>query len=134
MLFQNPSSFFSTSNNKSTNRRFVRDRYTGTISRYNLYGNSTDLQFITDRWSRIPVGEFNGSRVGAYFPWPPNKAGERVQKHLVSESPESMFNTELTRRPPTNLPGRIRMAFGRAAPGYYAERFPSKNHVTENTL
>ncbi|CAL8078187.1 unnamed protein product [Calicophoron daubneyi] len=107
-------------------RNFPKDRYTYLFKGENLYGKSPNLQYIGDVWSRYPDWDRRGSRLGAYYPWPPLKAGEKVAKHLKEESPSSLLGTELIRRPPTNLPGPVTMAFGRAAPGYYAKRFPNK--------
>ncbi|TPP61270.1 hypothetical protein FGIG_02319 [Fasciola gigantica] len=113
---------------------FPKDRYAYTIKGENLYGKSKNLQYIGEIWSRCPKLDRDGSRAGAYFPWPPDKAGDKILKHLHNESIASMQGIELRRRPPTNLPGPITMAFGRATPGYYALRYPNRETWTNSTV
>ncbi|KER18814.1 hypothetical protein T265_15811, partial [Opisthorchis viverrini] len=124
--FQHSSPFFSRGSSLPSDRRFLKDRFSRVVSGNNLYGRSLDHSHISSKWSRFPERENSGSRVGAVYPWPPNKAGDRVSEHLRVESPMSLVGTELDRRPPTNLPTGISMAFGRAAPGYYAPRYPNR--------
>lgn len=54
--------------------------------------------------------------------------GDKINSHLKWERGETLMGIELERRPPTNRPGDVYMAFGRAAPGYYEQRYPSKHH------
>lgn len=54
-------------------------------------------------------------------------SGERVEKYgSRSISYNALLGIEIEHRPPTNTPGPIKMAFGRAAPGYYAQKYPSR--------
>lgn len=54
-------------------------------------------------------------------------SGERVEKYdSRSISCNALLGIEIEHRPPTNIPGPIKMAFGRAAPGYYAQKYPSR--------
>ncbi|KAA3671130.1 uncharacterized protein DEA37_0014950, partial [Paragonimus westermani] len=125
-LSQDPSPFFARGMTIPEDRRFPRERHTYFTSRHNLCGNSCDHSHIERKWMREPEREHSGSRVGAYYPWPPNKAGEKTVEHLRTESPSTLIGIELERRPPTNVPGDIRMVFGRATPGYYAHRYPNR--------
>uniref|UniRef100_A0A5K4EP99 Uncharacterized protein n=1 Tax=Schistosoma mansoni TaxID=6183 RepID=A0A5K4EP99_SCHMA len=97
------------------------------MEKYNLNENLSDLQTLSENWSSYPVSNYNCSRPGAFFPWPRNITGKRVEKHdNRSISPNALLGIEIERRPPTNIPGPIKMAFGRAAPGYYAQKYPSR--------
>ncbi|KAA0197205.1 hypothetical protein FBUS_05148 [Fasciolopsis buskii] len=125
-LRDDPSTLFVQAAPIPKDRYFPKDRYAYTIKGENLYGRSKNLQYIGEMWTRCPKLDRDGSRVGAYIPWPPDKAGDKIRKHFHSESTSSMHGIELRRRPPTNLPGPVTMAFGRATPGYYALRFPSE--------
>ncbi|KAF5401498.1 hypothetical protein PHET_04285 [Paragonimus heterotremus] len=123
---EDPSPFFARGMSIPEDRRFPRERHTYFTSRHNLCGNSSDHSYVEKKWMREPEREHSGSRVGAYYPWPPSKAGEKTEKHLRTESPSTLIGIELESRPLTNLPGDIRMAFGRATPGYYAHKYPNR--------
>ncbi|CAH8474554.1 unnamed protein product [Heterobilharzia americana] len=105
---------------------FSHDRCTKSSDGVDLCGNSPDIQYVDEFRSKYPVTKYNGSRPGAFFPWPRNMAGERVVEYNRSLPLNNMIGIEMERRPSTNLPGEIKMAFGRAAPGYYAQKYPNK--------
>ncbi|VDP82625.1 unnamed protein product [Echinostoma caproni] len=60
--------------------------------------------------------------------------GEKIKKHLHTESIVDFHGIELVRRPPTNLIGPITMANGRAVPGYYAPRYPNQRTWSKSTV
>ncbi|KAK4472242.1 hypothetical protein MN116_003513 [Schistosoma mekongi] len=108
-------------------KHFSEKISTHTIDRNNLNDDSNDSKLVSKIWSRYPDANYHSSRPGAFFPWPQNIIGKRIEKHNSrSISPKALLGIEIERRPPTNIPGSIRMAFGRAAPGYYAKKYPGK--------
>ncbi|CAH8456141.1 unnamed protein product [Schistosoma margrebowiei] len=104
-----------------------REISTNSPEKYNLNENLSDLQTVSEISPSYPVSNYNSSRPGAFFPWPRNIKGERIEKYdSRSISYNSLLGIEIDHRPPTNIPGPIKMAFGRAVPGYYAQKYPSK--------
>ncbi|CAH8833443.1 unnamed protein product [Trichobilharzia szidati] len=121
-----PGVLFSSGSTAHDHKNLLVNRYTKTIDKSNLCGASPDFHYVDELRSRVPNSKYNGSRPGAFFPWPRYMAGEKVEKLSRSLSPSTLIGIEMERRPPTNLPGPIKMAFGRAAPGYYAQRYPNE--------
>ncbi|BHF72483.1 hypothetical protein SprV_0401554900 [Sparganum proliferum] len=106
---------------------FRRHRRTYMIPKEVLYmQNRRDVFWVGPEWSRKSEYQHDGAPPSAVLPWPREQAGERVEKHLKNESRENFLGIEHYRRPPTNLPVKSIMKYGRATGGYYAERFPSK--------
>ncbi|XP_018645222.1 hypothetical protein Smp_140370 [Schistosoma mansoni] len=125
--FQECGTVSSHENVSQYHKHLSREISTDSMEKYNLNENLSDLQTLSENWSSYPVSNYNCSRPGAFFPWPRNITGKRVEKHdNRSISPNALLGIEIERRPPTNIPGPIKMAFGRAAPGYYAQKYPSK--------
>ncbi|CAH8447189.1 unnamed protein product [Schistosoma turkestanicum] len=106
---------------------YVGDVSTNSINKCNLDENSSDLQSVNQILPRYCDTNYYSSRPGAFFPWPQNVAGKIIGKRSGRNSaPSALLGIEIEHRPPTNIPGSIKMAFGRAAPGYYAHKSSNK--------
>lgn len=108
--------------------RYYRDRYCDVTSEHLVRGVSGTQPFgwINHQWSRHPPEAYNTCRGRASVRWGPNKAGERTRSHFFGESTDRYTNIDMYRRNPTNYPGRVVMDHGRAADGYYAQKYPSR--------
>ncbi|KAK6195525.1 hypothetical protein SNE40_000936 [Patella caerulea] len=83
--------------------------------------------YIGEQFSRFPDTNHDTCRLGAGERWGPQKAGLRTLQHFEKDhDPNRLLMIDMYRRPITNLPGKNIMKFGRAADGYYQERFPDR--------
>ncbi|CAH8474569.1 unnamed protein product [Heterobilharzia americana] len=57
---------------------FSHDRCTKSSDGVDLCGNSPDIQYVDEFRSKYPVTKYNGSRPGAFFPWPRNMADKET--------------------------------------------------------
>ncbi|ESO94081.1 hypothetical protein LOTGIDRAFT_239540 [Lottia gigantea] len=83
--------------------------------------------YIGEQFSRFPDPNHDTCRLGAGERWGPQKAGSRTLHHYEKEQDPLRYTTiDMYRRPNTNLPGPNIMKFGRAADGFYQEKFPNR--------
>lgn len=116
--------------------RHYRDRYCAVTSEHLVRGVSGTQPFgwIDNQWCRYPPEGYNSCRGRASVRWGPNKAGERTRSHFFGESIDRYTTIDMYRRNPTNYAGRVVMDHGRAADGYYAQKYPSRTSWFGSTV
>ncbi|XP_064612032.1 uncharacterized protein LOC135475981 isoform X2 [Liolophura sinensis] len=108
------------------NKRHYVDRYAYCTNAQVVRGMSRNHPhcWIDYQKVRDAPTPYHTSRLGSTVKWGPITAGRRTYQHYMSEEPHSFTMIDMYRRPPTNTPGLVTMAYGRPGEGYYSQRRP----------